>query len=286
MYFTRVLINFILIAQYKFHDDSTLNYLDHALFRFNAYKKIFRHSRLKEHEIEENHFNFSKFHAITHYVDFIKWYEVANEYDTSHDETRHKYMIKKFYFRINKRKIFQTQLIEHNKRRLNILALKDLKRYMKKNPRSKKIEFTHTRANKNSLNLKLIKIISRSINQFSQRNSSQSSIHWCSIRELNVKTRVFDLTSVAIVFVREQRLKKTKKSSNSRTRFQRESDFNWISNYDVCLHESITCWIRNEHNFLNMKKLIKKKIRLKSNWQNQTENWRRDYVWVRKKFFD
>jgi hypothetical protein len=286
MNFTRVLIDFILIAQYKSHDDSTLNYLDHALFRFNAYKKIFRHSRFKEHEIEENHFNFFKFYAITHYVDFIKRYKVANEYDISHDETRHKYMIKKFYSRINKQEIFQTQLIEHNKRRLNILALKDLKRHMKKNSRSKKIEFTHTRANKNSLNLKLIKIISRSINQFSQRNSSQNSIHWCSIRKLDVKIRISDLTSIAIVFIREQRLKRTKESSNSRIRFQRESNSNWIMNYDVCLHESITCWIRKEHNFLNTKKLIKKKIRSKFDWQNQIQNWRRDYVWIRKEFFD
>jgi predicted nucleic acid-binding protein len=154
-------------------------------------------------------------------------------------------MIKKFYFRINEREIFQTQLIEHNKRRFNILALKDLKRHIKENSRSKKIEFTHTWANKDSLNLKLIKIISRSINQFSQRNSSQSSIHWCSIRKLDVKTRISNLTSVAIVFVKEQRLKKTKKSSNWQIRFQRESDFNWIMNYDVYLHELITCWIRN-----------------------------------------
>jgi hypothetical protein len=136
------------------------------------------------------------------------------------------------------------------------------------------------------LNLKLIKIILRSINQFSQRNSSQSSIHWCSIRKLDVKTRISDLTLIAIVFVKEQRLKRTKESSNSRTRFQRESDSNWIMNYDVCLHESITCWIRNEHNFLNTKKLTKKKIRSKLDWQNQTENWRRDYVWIREEFFD
>jgi hypothetical protein len=57
-------------------------------------------------------------------------------------------------------------------------------------------------------------------------------------------------------------------------------------NYDVCLHESITCWIRNEHNSFNTKKLIKKKIRSKFDWQNQTENWRRNYVWIRKEFFD
>jgi hypothetical protein len=57
-------------------------------------------------------------------------------------------------------------------------------------------------------------------------------------------------------------------------------------NYDVCFHKSITCWIRNEHNFLNTKELIKKKIQSKFDWQNQTENWRRDYVWIQKEFFD
>jgi hypothetical protein len=286
MNFTRAMINFILIAQYRFHDDSTLRYLDQTLFRLNAYKKIFRSTRSIKHEIEKNHFNFSKFHAITHYVDFTRRYEIANEYDTFHDEIRHKYMIKKFYHRINKREIFQTQLIEHNKRRLNVLALKDLKRDMKENSRSKKIEFTHTRASKDSLNLKLIEIASRSINQHSQRNFSRNSIHWCSIQELDVQTLISNLMSIAIVFVKEERLKRTKETLNSRINFQRESDFIWIMNYDVCLHESITCWIRNEHNFLDTKKLIKKKIRFKSIWQNQADNWRRDYVWIREKFFD
>ncbi len=106
MNFTRIMINFILITQYRFHDDSTLKYLDQTLFRLNAYKKIFRSTRSIEHEIEKNHFNFFKFHAITHYVDFIRKYEIANEYDTFHDEIRHKYMIKEFYHRINKCEIF------------------------------------------------------------------------------------------------------------------------------------------------------------------------------------
>jgi hypothetical protein len=86
-------------------------------------------------------------------------------------------MIKKFYSRINKRKIFQSQLIKHNKKRFNILALKDLKRHMKENSRSKKIEFMNTRASEDSLNLKLVKIVSRLINKFSQKNSFQNSIH-------------------------------------------------------------------------------------------------------------
>ncbi len=174
MNFIKALINFILIIQYRFHDDLILIYLQHVLYRLNIYKKIFRQSRLIVHEIEENNFNFFKFHVITHYVDFIKKYEAANEYNTFHDETRHKYMIKKFYCKINKREIFQTQFIEHNKKRIKILALKNKMRSTKKNSQTKKIEFTHTRVNKDSLNIKLVNI---AINRRQHENFSRSSIH-------------------------------------------------------------------------------------------------------------
>ncbi len=174
MNFIKVLINFILIIQYKSHDDSMLTYLRHVLYRLNIYKKIFRQSRSIVHEIEKNNFNFFKFHVITHYVDFIKKYETANEYDTFYDETRHKYMIKKFYCKINKQEIFQTQFIEHNKKRIKILALKNKMRSTKENSQTKKIEFTHTRVSRDSLHLKLVNI---AINRRQHENSSRSSIH-------------------------------------------------------------------------------------------------------------
>ncbi len=47
-----------------------------------------------------------KFHVMTHYVEFIRKYETANEYNTLHDEIN-KYMFKKYYNRINKRDTFQ-----------------------------------------------------------------------------------------------------------------------------------------------------------------------------------
>jgi hypothetical protein len=173
------------------------------------------------HKIEKNNFNFFKFYVITHYVDFIKKYETANKYDTFHDETRHKYIVKKFYCKINKREIFHTQLIEHNKKRIKILTLKNKMQSTKKNSQTKKIEFTHTRVSKNSLNLKFV---NSAINQHQHKNSSRSSIHWCSIRELDIKTQISNLMSIAIVFVREERLKKSEKSSNSRICFRRESN--------------------------------------------------------------
>jgi hypothetical protein len=282
--FIRALVDFILIAQYRSHDDSILRYLHHALYRINFFKEIFRQSRSIVQKIEKDHFNFSKFHAFSHYADFIRRYDAVDEYDTSHDEIKHKYMIKKFYDRINKRETFQAQLIEHNKRRLNILAMKDIMRHAQKRNTNKDINFTHTRSSRDSLNLKLLRITSTSNNRYQRMNSSQSSIHWCLIQELNEKIQISDLIAALTVFVRENRLKRNEKSSDSRDNYRRESDSQWILNYEVCLHDSIICWVRTKHNFLDMNELVEEKMRCKSRWQNRIDIWRRDYVWIQKDF--
>lgn len=107
----QALKDFILITQYRSHDDGILRYLNHALYRINSFKEVFRQTLSIEQKIEESHFNFPKFHVLSHYASFIRKYEAANEYDTSHDEIKHKYLIKKFYDESNKRETFQTQYI-------------------------------------------------------------------------------------------------------------------------------------------------------------------------------
>ncbi len=116
--FVRVFIDFILIAQYCLHDEQTLRYLNQTLFRVNFFKSVFRDTRQFAQKNEKKHFNFFKFHVISHYFDFIRKYDTTNNYDISHDEIKHKYEIKQFYDKINKRKTFQKQLIHHNKRRM------------------------------------------------------------------------------------------------------------------------------------------------------------------------
>jgi hypothetical protein len=67
-----------------------------------------------------------------HYTEFIRKYKTADEYDILHDEVKHKYMFKKYYNRINKRDIFQKQLIFHNIRRMKVLIMKNVIRYKQK----------------------------------------------------------------------------------------------------------------------------------------------------------
>jgi hypothetical protein len=124
--FIRALIDFILMTQYRSYDESTLQYLQHAIYRMNVFKSTFVSARSSNRETKKEHFNFFKFHVMTHYAAFIRKYETADEYDIAHDEVKHKYMLKKYYIRINKRDTFLTQLIFHNDRRLKILIMKNV----------------------------------------------------------------------------------------------------------------------------------------------------------------
>jgi hypothetical protein len=130
--FVCVFVDFILIAQYRLHDEQILRYLNQTFFRVNFFKNVFRETRQFAQENENEHFNFFKFHVMSHYSDFIRKYDTIDDYDISHNEIKQKYMIKQYYDKINKKETFQKQLIQHNKRRMKILVMKNIMRYEKK----------------------------------------------------------------------------------------------------------------------------------------------------------
>jgi hypothetical protein len=104
--FSRALIDFVLMTQYRLYDENTLRYLDHALYRMNFFKDKFRYLRSQNKNTEKNHFNFFKFHVMSHYSNYIRKYEIADEYNTFHDNIKYKYIFKEYYEKINKRDIF------------------------------------------------------------------------------------------------------------------------------------------------------------------------------------
>jgi hypothetical protein len=85
--FVHVFVDFILIAQYRSHDEQILRYLNQTLFRVNFFKSVFRETQQFAQENENEHFNFSKFHIMSYYFDFIRKYDTINDYDISHDES-------------------------------------------------------------------------------------------------------------------------------------------------------------------------------------------------------
>jgi hypothetical protein len=102
MHCARAIIDFILLAQYKTHDDETLRYLEQALYRIDRTKVVFKRFRPINALLiatDEGHFNFPKFHAMTYYSFCIREYRAADNFNTEHSEAAHKYHVKAFYGR-------------------------------------------------------------------------------------------------------------------------------------------------------------------------------------------
>ena len=64
-------VDFILIVQYKTHNNKTLYYIEQALYRIDKMKVAFRALHPLNKSTNEGHFNFLKFHIMTHYTSFI-----------------------------------------------------------------------------------------------------------------------------------------------------------------------------------------------------------------------
>ena len=103
-----------------------------------------------------------------HFVEIIRRHETTNNYDTFHDETKHKYIMKTFHDKINKRNTFQKQLLWHNVRRVNVLIMKNIISYIFKNLRKNDAQ-NSIKTKSKSINKNEIYII-KTIRDFIQLN--------------------------------------------------------------------------------------------------------------------
>ena len=63
---------------------------------------------------------------MSHYTTYIKEYSAADNFNTEHSEAGHKYHVKIFYKRTNKRRGYEDQICLHNIRRNNMLAMENI----------------------------------------------------------------------------------------------------------------------------------------------------------------
>lgn len=92
----RAIMDFVVLAMYASHDDNTLRYMSAALDRVNLLKSVFEKSRPVSKDTGEHHFNFPKWHAMTHYVPFIRLYGSAQGFDLCYPERAYKFLVKVF----------------------------------------------------------------------------------------------------------------------------------------------------------------------------------------------
>ncbi len=120
----RAILDFTMLAQYPLHDDKTLFYMEHVLYRLDKTKIAFENYRPINAKLFRPTFNYPKFHTMTYFVKCIRDYGSAINYDTAHSEAAHKYLLKAFYGRTNKKE-YESQILKHNICHTNVIAMQD-----------------------------------------------------------------------------------------------------------------------------------------------------------------
>ena len=99
--------------------------MKHALYRLEKTKIVFEQHQLIESKLCQPTFNYPKFHAISHFIQCIQDYGSAINYNTAHSEAAHKYLLKTFYNKTNKKE-YKLQIWQCNVRHTNIIVMKDV----------------------------------------------------------------------------------------------------------------------------------------------------------------
>ena len=97
----------------------------HVLYKLEKTKIAFEHHRPINSKLCQPIFNYPKFYAISHFVQYIRNYSSTVNYSTAYSETAHKYFLKVFYNRTNKKE-YDLQIRQYNIRHTYITAMKDV----------------------------------------------------------------------------------------------------------------------------------------------------------------
>ena len=124
MRFLKAVTDFILIAGYYSHSDSTLGYLQDAL---NAISRGLPH--FSDFRKSDDASGIPKLHAIFHYVECIREMGSADNTDTEQTESAHRWLIKDGY-RASNKVDYVPQILEWERRLFHIKNRVNLYRYL------------------------------------------------------------------------------------------------------------------------------------------------------------
>lgn len=126
IYCIRTILDFIMLAQYSLHNNKTLYYMDHSLYRLYKTKIAFENYCSINASLFWHTFNYPKFHtSITNFVKCIWDYRSTINYYTIYNEIVHKYTFKAFYRRTNKKE-YKLWFLKYNIYYTNVITMQDV----------------------------------------------------------------------------------------------------------------------------------------------------------------
>jgi hypothetical protein len=120
---TRVLLNFLFIAQYGSHTTASIESLGDCLAAFHNCKAVFIDLGVRKI------FNLPKLHSLTHYVSSIRLFGTTDNYNTEQSERLHIDLAKDAYCATNRKDEYpqMTAWLEHRERIDRHTAFVDMK---------------------------------------------------------------------------------------------------------------------------------------------------------------
>lgn len=281
--FARAVLDFVMMAQYRTHDAETLRYMDHALYRMDKLKEIFRGFRPVDKDTNQGHFNFPKFHVITHYPEFIRRFGGADGSDTSHPEAAHKYLLKAFYGRTNKREGFLTQILHHNTRRTRMQAMEDvlLSQALEPFTISDQVDDVKVTRPTKMRNLQDLNWILSDEDRHVLRQFGLERGQWRRASQIAREADLPYFVDALATFISRSRDLSNRIPMADRDPDIRQRDPVWAGDLFISVHPSLRCWKPSGEDPGNPDALTDEIIRCTPYWQRASvSKWRRDFVWV------
>jgi hypothetical protein len=253
--------------------------MDSAKSRMNQLKDVFRDIRPIDNDTLEGHFNFPKFHSLTHFVPFIRLYGAPDGYNTSIPESLHK-GIKESYSRTNKRTDFLAQMCRHNIRSVNVSAMVDIELWRASGLNNvadrMDVESNYVTREHQTIQCQLTQAEKEELPLYiSSQKMLQNWRHSSRIQEMLGLDGFVDALAV---FVRETRKKMDNEKSPWDDSIERDSS--WVNTYPVAMHRSLRYWKRDGKDASDINRLVSEWARCAFEWQGQKECWRRDFIWI------
>ncbi len=292
MQFVRAVVDLVMLAEYRTHDEDTLGYLDQAISRIDNLKEYFRNLRPKDKHTGEGQFNFPKFHVLVHYTDFIKNFGTLDGFDSATPETGHKDQVKEPYSRTNKQDDFLVQMARHSLRRINWLAMEGIL-FHTNTIQKPEIEKQQERQLNTFSRPKDLRHWTMTLRErgYQELHTWKDTQHWRPAAAIARHLGQPDFIDALAVFVREMRrimdgeyIPKPGHHNDLNAQkcgisYLREPNPNWVESYPISLHSSMGCWIKTGKDPEDVQVTTKQLIRCKEQWHGKSKA-RRDFLWV------
>ena len=218
-------------------------------------------------------FNYPKFYAVTHFAQYIQDYSSTVNYDTAYNKAAHKYFLKVFYNKTNKKE-YNVQIWQYNVYYTKIIAIKNViisKRALEKEGQlvvknADKIVLAKVRRTSSLMDLdgKYIWAISNvDIDAARDLGLTGMKKHWRLAGQIEKEVNGLhrDWIPALAAFVKHSRKTPDNEEVTENMKIRRDIDSKWASSLFVQLHGSIYCWKMDGKDIVDATKLVNKFVR-------------------------